>query len=346
MQAWIYAALLAWPLAMPVHSAASTPPQPEQIMAVPPALQAQFAQQVIAVGGSDRARLERLVNFLFQPAGLGMTYSDAATLTVAEAYHTRQANCLTFTLLTVALAREAGLQAYAQELDGVVAWRMGDNIVFRFNHVNAGIAIGHSHLTVDVARDAVLARSPPRRVSDQQMLALYYNNRAAELLVSATPATAEPYMTLALQLAPRYAGAWSNAGVVRLRQGNPHAAERDYLRALALEPEHSGALFNLVALYRGLGDEVQRASYARRLEKVQEKNPYFQYLQAEDAARHGDYAGAVTRYRRAIRQYDGDARFYVGLSQAYRQLGEERLAARASRRALALSSNGSGNTRH
>ncbi|WP_235580254.1 tetratricopeptide repeat protein [Rhodanobacter sp. Soil772] len=311
-------------------------------MAVPPELRAQLQQQVIDAGGSGRSRLERLVGFLFQKPGLGMEYSADATSTVEQAYRTRKANCLTFTLLTVVLARESGLQAYGQELDDIVAWRVGDDIIYRFNHVNAGIAIGRSRLTVDVARDLVTARNPPQPISDQRLLALYYNNRAAELLVGASPAAAIPYMAMALQLAPRYASAWANAGVLHLRLGDPRAAERDYLKALALDPANAGALVNMVALYRYNGDEARRAIYARRLEKVQVKDPYFQFLQAEDDEKRGDYAGAVQHYRQAIRLYDGDSRFYFGLARAYQQLGEERHARRAMSRAAALSRSGAG----
>ena len=353
MVTWAYAAILAWSVAMPAPATSVAPvpsvtpvtpavlpmPRPEQVMAVPPELRAQLQQQVIGAGGSGRSRLERLVGFLFQKPGLGMEYSADATLTVEQAYRTRKANCLTFTLLTVALARESGLQAYGQELDDIVAWRVGDDIIYRFNHVNAGITVGRSRLTVDVAQDLVRGRKPPEPISDQRLLALYYNNRAAELLVGAVPAAATPYMAMALQLAPRYANAWANAGVLHLRQGDPLAAERDYLKALALDPANAGALVNLVALYRNNGDEARRATYARRLEKVQVKDPYFQFLQAENDEKQGDYAGAVEHYRQAIRLYDGDPRFYFGLAHAYQQLGEERRAQRAMNRAAALTRN-------
>jgi hypothetical protein len=172
MVIWAYAAILAWSVAVPASATSVAPvpsmapavpvapavspmPRPEQVMAVPPELRAQLQQQVIDASGFGRSRLERLVGFLFQKPGLGMTYSTDATLTVEQAYRTRKANCLTFTLLTVALARESGLQAYGQELDGIVAWRVGGDIVYRFNHVNAGVGIGRARFTVDVAQDLV-----------------------------------------------------------------------------------------------------------------------------------------------------------------------------------------------
>lgn len=338
MVIWAYATILAWSIGMPASVMPVAPmPRPEQVMAVPPELRAQLQHQVIDAGGPGRSRLELLANFLFQKSGLGMQYSVDATLTVEQAYRTRKANCLTFTLLTVALAREAGLQAYGQELDDIVTWRVDDDIVYRFNHVNAGITMGRSRFTVDVARDLVMARNPPEPISDQHLLALYYNNRAAELLVGASPAAAAPYMAMALQLDPRYAGAWANAGVLQLRQGDPRAAERDYLKALALDPKSASALVNLVTLYRNNGDEARRVIYTRRLEKIQVRDPYFQFLQAEDDEKRGDYKGAVQHYRRAIRLYDGDSRFYFGLAHAYQQLGEERDALRAMDRAVALS---------
>lgn len=339
MLAWMHAAILAWSMTAapaPVMPPPEPMPSPEQIMAIPPALRAQVQRQV-GDDGSSRQRMERLVEFLFDPSGLGMTYATDATLTVAQAYRLRKANCLTFTLLTVALAREAGLDAHAQEIDDVVAWRVEDNVVYRFNHVNAQIAIGRMRYTIDVARDEVVTRHKPESISDQRLLALYYNNRAAELLADNQPDLAAPYMAMTLQLAPRYASGWANAGVLYLREGDLRGAERHYLRALALDPTHAGALFNLVTLYRNTGDEADSAHFQQRLEKVQRKDPYFQFLLAVDDEREGDYTGAVQHYRRAIRLYHGDSRFYLGLARAYQQLGEERHARRALRYADMLS---------
>jgi tetratricopeptide (TPR) repeat protein len=344
-----YAALLASSVASsiappaPVTPVLPPMPRPEQVMALPPELRTQLQAQVIDAGGSQRARLERLAGFLFKKSGLGMEYAVDATYTVEQAYRTRKANCLTFTLLTVALAREAGLQAYGQELLDVVSWRAEQDVVYGFNHVNAGILIGQSHYTIDVARDLLVARSPPQRISDQHLLALYYNNRAAELLVGASPAVADPYMAMALQLAPHYPSAWANAGVLSLRKGDRATAEHDYLKALALDPENASALTNIVTLYRDSGEEAKRASYERRLEKIQAKDPYFEFVRAQGDEKKGDYAGAARHYRRAIRLYDKEPRFFAGLARAYQQLGEQRAADQALNRAATLSRSTAGN---
>ncbi|MCW8808250.1 MAG: tetratricopeptide repeat protein [Rhodanobacter sp.] len=344
MVTWVFAAVLAFSTATPtpVAVAEAEMPRPEQIMEVPPELHAQLQQEVIGAGGSRRARLERLVDFMFQKSGLGMQYAADATSTVEQAYRTRKANCLTFTLLTVALARASGLLAYGQEVDGVLTWREEDSTVYRTNHVNAGIAIGKMRFTVDVARDSVIARHPPKSIPDRRLLALYYNNRAVELMASASPAAAAPYMATSLQMDPGYANSWSNAGVLQLRQGDLRAAERDYLKALALDPINTGALFNLVTLYQSHGDKARSAIFERRLEKAREKEPYYQFVLAQGDEKQGDYARAVKDYKRAIRLYDGEPRFYLGLARAYQQLGDERRARHALGHAKTLSQGGVG----
>ncbi|WP_254423801.1 tetratricopeptide repeat protein [Rhodanobacter sp. C03] len=306
-------------------------------MVVPPELRAQLQQQVIGPGGSTTSRLQRLVNFMLsQNPGLGIQYAVDATSTVEQAYRTRKANCLTFTLLTVALAREAGMRSYGQGVGEVVAWREEDGTIYRFNHVSAEVVIGEAHFTVDFARDTTIARDAPKQITDRQLLALYYNNRAADLMLSASPAVAAPYMTMSLQLDPGYANSWSNAGVLQLYQGDSRAAERDYLKALALDPVNANALFNLVTLYQDNGDEARSTIFEQRLEKVQQKDPYYQFLLALHDEKQGDYALAVTHYKQAIHMYDGDPRFYLGLARAYQQLGDSRRAIRALHRAHTL----------
>jgi tetratricopeptide (TPR) repeat protein len=337
MVMWLYAAILAMSIAppAPLVPAMLPMPRPEQILAVPSELRVQLRKQVIGPGGSGKARLQRLVDFMFKKPGLGMEYQADATSTVEQAYRTRKANCLTFTLLTVALAREVGLDAYGQEVDQVLDWHVANGIIYRFSHVNAGINVGNMRYTIDVASDSVLARHPPKAIRDQRLLALYYNNRVAEMIDDA-PSAAAPYMAMALQLDPDYASGWANAGVLHLLKGDTRGAERDYLKALAIEPTHVGALLNLVTLYRRNGDEASSAIFERRLEKVQKKDPYYHFLQARDDEQQGDYAGAVQHYRRAIRLYDGDSRFYLGLARSYQKLGEERHARRATSHANAL----------
>ncbi|KAF1710079.1 transglutaminase [Pseudoxanthomonas kalamensis DSM 18571] len=317
--------------------AESVPPTPDQILAIPDALREQLQQRVIDPTQSREQRLERLADFLFHEDGLGMTYEYDASYTVAEAFQTRRANCLTFTLLTVALAREAGLEAYGQQIEETLSWRQEANTVYRTNHVNAGVRIYQRKLSVDVAQDSVIARNPPERIADNRLLAHYYNNRAAELLAEGRMDAAWAYSVRSLELDPDYATSWSNAGVVQLRMGHGDEAERYYLHALSLQPSHEGTLFNLAAYYQRSEQTRKAASINRRLNAVQARDPFFQYVRASEYERQGNYADAVKYYKRAIDLYAGEHRFHFGLARAYLLMGDTRRASHALVRASELS---------
>ena len=316
---------------------APPPLAPHAVLAIPAELQSKFEGRLRAAGPSEQRRLEAVVDFIFKPSGLGLTYDADATHTVAEAYQTRRGNCLTFTLLAVALAREAGLNAYGQAMENTLAWRLDGGVVYRTNHVNAGIAVDQRRFSVDVAQDSVLTQKPPEKIADGRLLAMYYNNRAAELSGAGRASEATPYMTMSLQLDPGYASSWSNAGVLLARSGDVTAAERSYRRALEIDPTHSATLFNIAGLYQRSGDAAKANVYRRQLDTVQLKDPFHQFQIALDNEKKGDYPRAVQHYRRAIAIHPREHRFHYGLARAYLQSGELRRADRALTRAHELS---------
>jgi tetratricopeptide (TPR) repeat protein len=344
MMGFALVTLLAFAAADPVAPAPmSTPvPPPEQLMAVPEALRAQFRDYIASRGAQLAPRVEHIVAFLFLPEGLGMIYRHDATYTVAEAYQTRNANCLTFTLLTVALAREAGLDAYGQQIAKSLAWRREGNTIYRTIHVNAGVLAARRRVSVDVAWDQVITGDPPEKISDARLYAHYYNNRSVELMAAGQLESAQRHADMSLALDAGYATSWSNAGVVQLRAGQPERAERDYRHALLLEPAHTGALINLGAYYQRLGDSARATPLLKRLEAVQKRDPLHQFILGLDCEKRGEFRQAVAHYQRAIRLYDGEHRFHAGLARAYAQLGETRRSDRALQRARLLTEVASG----
>ena len=351
MLSWILAASLAVaaadqspraePLAAPPQSppeALIQPPSPDRVLAIPPELEARAITRVTGAGRSQQRRLERLVEFMFapEPKGLGMTYDTDATHTVEEAYRTRKANCLGFTLMVVALARAAGLEAYGQEIDHAFSWHQENGILFQYNHINAGIRIDMQRFTVDVASDSVIAARPPKRIDDRRLLSSYYSNRAAELLAHDQRALAASYIETALAQDAGNVSAWNNAGVVRMRSGDREGAEREFAQALRLDSEHGGALANMYSLYRQSGDEVRAERYRKRIERARLRDPFHYFTRALAHEHRGEYRDAVRQYRHAIKLLDSEHRLYFGLARAYLHLGDARRAGAALRRAHEL----------
>jgi Flp pilus assembly protein TadD len=293
----------------------------ERIMALPAELQARVHEVILAGDPAPTMRFQRLMNFVVDDHGLGMTYQEDATYTVAEAYANRKANCLTFTLLVLALAKEAGLEAYPQEVGETLSWREVDGTVYRDNHINAGVRIGGHRFTIDPAADLVFLPRPPVKVSHERLLAHYYNNVAVDRLQQGLMDAALADMDAAMALDPGYATLWSNVGVMYLHNGDRAAAERAYARALALDPVDASALFNMVQLLHGRQDP-REVEFRQRLARVEQKDPLQQFLQALDFERNGNFPRAIASMRRAIQLKPDEHRFYAALARLYQRVGD------------------------
>lgn len=317
--------------------APAAPVPSDQVMALPAELRERVHQEVLYERPSAQQRLDRLVNFMFSPEGLGMAYQENGNYTVSEAYAARAANCLSFTMLFIALAREANLDVYPQEIEETLSWRQHDGTLYLSNHVNAGVRVGSRHYVVDVAANNVIARDSAVPISDRRLLAHHFNNLAVAALEAGNYPEGLTQMERALQLDPGYASHWSNSGVLHVRTGDFAAADRAYRQALSIDPRNGSALFNMANLALRTGDRSREKDYRQRLVEVQRTDPFHQFLLAVDYERSGDLKQAIRHYRRAIRLHAEEHRFYSALANAYLQDGQVRRAVRALTRAQALS---------
>jgi Flp pilus assembly protein TadD len=324
-------------VAPPAISAGSLGEPTAQVMALPPDLLALMQQDVLEGSPSQRTRFDRLLHLLIDDNGLGLTYKDDVTTSVSQTYATRTANCLSFTLLFLAMAREAGLDAYPQEIHQTLAWHQDDGILYRVDHINAVVRIAGRRYLVDVAGDKIIALQQPVQVSDKRLLAHYYNNLAMQELELDQIAPAMQNMTIALQLDPDFSTNWSNAGVLYLRNGDQAAAERAYDKALTLDPQDTSALANMANLEQIQGNHARELEFRKRLESQQLSDPFYYFLQAQGYEHDGNYVQAIEQYKHAIRLHDGEPRFYAALSQAYLLSGDKQQAMRALNRAAWLS---------
>jgi len=335
MLSWVLAAALALQAPAPASSAAppaatAIPTVPvvvdpipqDQVMALPPELKARVHEVLLAGDPSATSRMQRLINFVVDDKnGLGMQYDESATYTVTQAYAARKANCLTFTLLVLAVAKEAGLEAYPQEIGETLSWRMVEGTIYRENHINAGVRIGGHRYSIDPAADLIFLPRPPTRVSHERLLAHYYNNVAVDRLQEGRADVALQDMAVAESLDPTYATLWSNAGVMALHAGDAVTAERNYRRALSLDPSDASALFNMVQILRRRNDP-SAVEYQQRLSRVEQRDPLQQFLQALDYEQMGNYPRAIASARRAIQLMPEEHRFYAALARLYERVGD------------------------
>lgn len=312
-------------------------PQPAQLMAIPPELKKLVDERIRDRNDSRKARLDDLMSLMFDKDGLSMEYAAEATYTVTEAFNTRKANCLTFTLMTIALAREVGLTAYPQEIERTLSWGdSGDGVFVQNTHVNAGILVDGRRFTIDVATDQLLTSPAPRQIDDRRLQSLYYNNRAVELMLGGNSADADRWLRTSLSLDAGNAGTWNNAGVLAQRNGSIRTAEEDFLRALEINPEHSGALSNIVSYYQRHGDRREAEMWRRRAEHAAYRDPLHQFLLGWNAEQRGDLGEALKRYRRAASLDGQESLFQLSLARVWLRNGDHEQARKALQSAAQL----------
>lgn len=250
--------------------------------------------------GGSVEELQRIQNALFDATRFTFDYDATLTYTAAEALAARRGNCIAFTNLFIALARARGFPVRAGTMTPRgIAEKRGD-LVYVTNHVVA-VYPRNARLTVfDFNRTRNEASAPIRLLDDFELAALYVNNRAVEALTRGEYDSAEARFTAALKLAPEFAGAAGNLGVLRRRRGDIPGALDAYRRALALEPHNPSILGNLAALYASLGLE-REATAALRLADLSVATPYTILARGDLEAADGRYDSALRFFRRAAR---------------------------------------------
>ena len=71
------------------------------------------------------------------PILLDFDYEPSLTLTAADTFNHRTGNCLSFTAMFIAMAREAGLKAWFQEVKLPPEWSSVNDTFLVSMHVNA-----------------------------------------------------------------------------------------------------------------------------------------------------------------------------------------------------------------
>jgi tetratricopeptide (TPR) repeat protein len=299
-----------------------------------------FVEQHARSERDHRSRAWSLAYAALDPYLLEFTYDPQVTLTADEAFRLRRGNCLTFSAMFVAMARDAGLRAHFQEVVIPPNWSAINDTVLVSKHVNAIVTDKRRNYAIDVSRRKTSPREIIRRLSDREAQAQYYNNLGAEALVRNELGLAYANFARALEIQPGLAYIWSNVGVVFRRNGQTADAIFAYRTALQYDPGHNVALNNLHAIYTEAGDLEAAAALTARVERNRRKNPYYLLYLAEVANEEQRWSDAIDLLDRAIRIDDEEYRFHYAMAQAQFHAGQVEVARASLDRARALAPNG------
>ncbi|WNZ57190.1 transglutaminase domain-containing protein [Microbulbifer sp. MKSA007] len=276
----------------------------------------------LSPGSIPDNRLQALTNAVSKRE-LFFEYDANSTLSAREAFYQQRGNCLTFTLMMVAMARELGVEAFFNEVDVPPVWSQEEAETFViYRHVNMVSEHPSGQRIIDLNLEVYDPIYQQRTLDDITAFALYYSNKGVEFLREGDEEQAFLYLRKALQLRPERSDFWSNMGAFYSRFDHLYEAEQSYLQSLVLQEDNLVASSNLEWLYRGTGRDELAGVYADRVKFHRERNPYYLYYQARESYENKKYQDAEKRLRRAIKTNDDDHRFHFLLGLTQYNLGD------------------------
>lgn len=300
----------------------------------------QFVDQAVEGKRTHDAKAEAIHLALLSSTdkgGRGIAYTALTTNTGIDAFAVRQANCLSYTLLYVAMAKYAGLDAYFNEVMLPPTWDMrGDDTYLFMRHMNARVVMPklmrtitrvvdvgdakNADIVVDLEMRRYKSTYKQRRISSAEAGSQYYSNKGMELAAAGDIKAAFLHLRKALSLAGDSSYIWSNMGSLYRRQGFLPEAEALYLRGLVSGPNDYTIMHNLTGLYKEMGNLERENLFREKVRRHRAANPYYRYKVAQEWMSKGNYEKARESIEAALKQEKNEARFYRLAAEIYQHL--------------------------
>jgi tetratricopeptide (TPR) repeat protein len=297
-----------------------------------------YVASSVKSGVSATARFRQLIDALARDGYFNTAYSPYQTMTAAVAFGTRGGNCLSYTNMFIALAREAGLDAVYQVVDVPPSWDAEANFLIRYAHINVLIRNVHldrqmSQTVVDFNDVRPAADYPRQEVSDAYAKALYFANHSVALIKAGETRAGFAHLLRAIDTDPSNVDLWVNLGAFYAVEGEFAAAAEAYQTALRINGRNKAALSGLARSYTNLGDEQRAAQYRERVRNYRETNPFYHYALAKAAFDDADFENSLDYINAAIGLSRRTGRFHLLKGLVEQQLGDHEAAELSFRRA-------------
>ena len=183
-----------------------------------------------------------------------------------------------------------------------------------------------SVLTVDFLPPSETGKQRARILAENTVVAMYFNNRAAESLAQGAVNDAYWWAREAILQDPSLARGYNTLGVVYRRHGDPKLALNALAHAHALEPDNPQVLSNLAQANIDQGRNAEAAVLLQRLAQIEAEPPFVYFDRGQEALRQGDVVTANAFFERQVDRapYYHEFHYWLAITQA--RLGHPRQA--------------------
>ena len=275
---------------------------------------------------------QALFDALYAKRQLLLEYDSVMTRNAAQAFAARSGNCLSLVIITAAFAKELGLPVRYQSAYLDETWgRDGDTYLF-IGHVNLSLgrrlvdsAFGHrdaDRMTIDFLPPLQIRALRTYEITEQTIVAMYMNNRAAEALIRGQLDDAYGWARAAIAQDPGFPNSYNTLGVIYQRHGNLAEAEKALAYALEREPRDTRVMSNLVPVLDQLGRRAEAKALASRLTELEPNPAFSDFNLGLKAMQEGTYWAARDLFAREVDRAPYYHEFRFWLAAAYVGLGD------------------------
>jgi tetratricopeptide (TPR) repeat protein len=212
-------------------------------------------------------------------------------------------------------------------------WGRDNDTYFFIGHINLQLgrrsqeAFGFGqhdadHMTIDFIPPLEIRALRTVEISENTVVAMYMNNKAAEALTKGRLDDAYGWARAAIQQDPTFENSYNTLGVIYLRHGNLAEAESVLTLALGRQPSNTRVMSNLVAVYRAEGRSAEAGALARKLEQLEPDPPFAFFNRGLKAMQEGDFRAARDLFAKEVNRAPYYHEFHFWLASAYAALGD------------------------
>jgi Tfp pilus assembly protein PilF len=284
---------------------------------------------------SAQKRVDRLTALLYGPRDgrkiKAFPYDSGHSSIAADTWRRRRADCLSLNVLAYAIARAMDLPVQMQDVRVPMVIDRANGVDYVAGHVNLLIKNGGRLQLVegfgigDVIIDfepQVGSRREGIALSEDAILARFYNNLAAEYLAEGKSDLAYAHFKAAILTDPSFSPGFGNLALLYKRQGLFDSAERLLRHAIALNIDDDVAMSSLHQLLLVQNRDAEAAVFAKLLDSRREQNPYYWIGMGIDHFRKEDFRRAINAFEHAEALSTGFEEVHRFLAMAYQRVGD------------------------
>jgi tetratricopeptide (TPR) repeat protein len=310
---------------------ASEPIDPADVFRLSAAMREYLDTEIIPAARTSGGIRQALTEELYNRGKLKLEYESSMTRNAAQAFDARSGNCLSLVIMTAAFAKELGLKVTYQSIGTDDMWSRAGDFYFLSGHVNLQLEKHVSEMdarydrngtyTIDFLPSENSVGWNATIISEDRVLAMYMNNRAAEALVRGQVDDAYWRAREAIRLDPGFLSALNTLGVVYLRHGDPRRAEAVLGFVTQRDKDNPRVLANYAQALRDLGRTDEAEAIQQRLAKIEPYPPFYFFNRGQAALHAGNLVDAREYFKRELDRSPDYHEFHYWLAIADFGLG-------------------------